>query len=473
MKQELAWNNTFCAAKRSFFPLSGTLRDPVASQFLSAVTDVADCTYYASTVRFPQLGFQNGARPIIAATRFNKMSLPPALIDQLLTGYLDEVLSPDEFARVETLLKTEPSVADELAKLRQLRSALKAIASADSDIRLDTGFAGRVVDEAILRARSEGVSDEHPLLRIDHQPVGKPPAASASSTWQIAAVVVGLAASIALAVFLMRSEKERETGDSNPQIAQVKPGTQERGSSKDNALQQPDSGSAIASIQADNPGVGPTVKSPNVEKPIETVVESPSVEKNAVAAMPNLSTKPNEVLTEPVGVEPDSPAVTLGAILVVNVVLTDAGRQQDVFNAAMKRAGLKASSQKKISEEVVGVVGKSSVKNPEGAAVVYLQAPAKDLDRLYLGLIADRVGVKSVGMSLAMNAPVMRAINAVRQDPTAVRHESSSIQLLSDDDSMAQLTDTLLNLEFMGMSSGFTVPSTGADQMAEMLLLVK
>ena len=67
----------------------------------------------------------------------------------------------------------------------------------------------------------------------------------------------------------------------------------------------------------------------------------------------------------------------------------------------------------------------------------------------------------------------MRAINAVRQDPTAVRHESSSIQLLSDDDSMAQLTDTLLNLEFMGMSSGFTVPSTGADQMAEMLLLVK
>ena len=67
----------------------------------------------------------------------------------------------------------------------------------------------------------------------------------------------------------------------------------------------------------------------------------------------------------------------------------------------MKRAGLKASSQKKISEEVVGVVGKSSVKNPEGAAVVYLQAPAKDLDRLYLGLIADRVGVKSLGMSLA------------------------------------------------------------------------
>ena len=102
-----------------------------------------------------------------------------------------------------------------------------------------------------------------------------------------------------------------------------------------------------------------------------------------------------------------------------------------------------------------------------------MQAPAKDLDRLYLGLIADEVGVKSIGMSLAMNAPVMRAVNAVRQDPTKVRHESSSLQLLSDDDSLAQLTETLQKLEFMGMGNRQAVPSSGVDQMAEVLLLVK
>ena len=139
----------------------------------------------------------------------------------------------------------------------------------------------------------------------------------------------------------------------------------------------------------------------------------------------------------------------------------------------MRRAGLQASSQKKISEEVVGVIENPSLQKSQGAAVVYLQAPAKDLDRLYLGLIADRVGVKSVGMSLAMNAPVMRAVNAVRQDPTAVRHESSSLRLLSDDESIAQLTNTLLNLEFIGMRNGATVPSAGGDEMAEILLLVK
>ena len=398
------------------------------------------------------------------------MSLPPALIDQLLTGYLDEVLSADELARVETLLKTEPSIAAELVKLQEMRSALKAVALADSDIRLDAGFAERVIDEAVLRARSEGVSDEHPLLRIDKQPVVHAPNVTASPTWRIAAVMVGLAASIALAVFLMRSEQKLEPGDANPQIAEVKPVTPQRGTADDSESQL-DPASVIAAVPSTNLGAGSKVDLPGVNSTKDETQRS-QLDENSVAGMPNLGTESNANgrSTEPVGVEP---AATLGAILVINVELTAEGRERDVFNAAMKRAGLKASSQKKISDEIVGITENPSLQKPEGAAVVYLQAPAKDLDRLYLGLIADRVGVKSVGMSLAMDAPVMRAINAVRQDPTTVRHESSSLQLLSDDDTMAQLTDTLLRLEFMGMRNGVAVPSTGGDQMAEILLLVK
>ena len=399
------------------------------------------------------------------------MSLPPALIDQLLTGYLDEVLSADELARVETLLKTEPSIAAELVKLQEMRSALKAVALADSDIRLDAGFAERVIDEAVLRARSEGVSDEHPLLRIDKQPVVHAPNVTASSTWRIAAVMVGLAASIALAVFLMRSEQKLEPGDANPQIAEVKPVTPHRGTADDSESQL-DPASVIAAVPSTNLGAGSKVDLPGVNPTKDETfrgrswmrIQSPGCQTWVLSRMQMAKS------TEPVGVEP---AATLGAILVINVELTAEGRERDVFNAAMKRAGLKASSQKKISDEIVGITENPSLQKPEGAAVVYLQAPAKDLDRLYLGLIADRVGVKSVGMSLAMDAPVMRAINAVRQDPTAVRHESSSLQLLSDDDTMAQLTDTLLRLEFMGMRNGVAVPSTGGDQMAEILLLVK
>ena len=128
------------------------------------------------------------------------MSLPPAIIDQLLTGYLDEVLTADELAQVEKLLQNEPAVAEELAKLQELRLALKSIALADDDIRLDAGFAERVVDEAVLRARAEGLADEHPLLQLEEEGKSNVKPVATVPTWRVAAVMVGLAASIALHV---------------------------------------------------------------------------------------------------------------------------------------------------------------------------------------------------------------------------------------------------------------------------------
>ena len=150
------------------------------------------------------------------------MSLPQVLLDQLLTGYLDDVLSTDERKRVETLLKTDASVAEELAQLQELRTALKAVSLADSDVRLDAGFADRVIDEAVARARVEGVSEDHPLMRVWDQPSSSLSPAN-SSAWRMAAVMVGLAASIALAVMLLRPKDKESQGDLDPQIAQVNP----------------------------------------------------------------------------------------------------------------------------------------------------------------------------------------------------------------------------------------------------------
>lgn len=400
------------------------------------------------------------------------MSLPPAIIDQLLTGYLDEVLTADELVRVETLLKTEPSIAEELAKLQQMRSALKAVALADNDIRLDTGFANRVIDKAVVRARAEGVSDDHPLMRLDQQPMASMTPVPTSSTWRIAAVMVGLAASIAIAVVLMRPNEDGVVRVPDPQIVEVKPEMPVRVTPQGTEL-QPAINTSIASSQTGKTLVEPLSPSPMVEKPPGGGSQTPQPGVTSVATNPDLGTQLDSPSADIGTVEPEPPVAALGAIVVFNVELTDEGRERDAFNAAMKRAGLKLIGTKKISEEVVGSIEKSSLKNEDGASVVYMQAPAKDLDRLYLGLIADEVGVKSIGMSLAMNAPVMRAVNAVRQDPTKVRHESSSLQLLSDDDSLAQLTETLQKLEFMGMGNRQAVPSSGVDQMAEVLLLVK
>ena len=55
------------------------------------------------------------------------MSLPKDLLDQLLSGYLDDALSADERDRVDQLLKTDDSVVEELAQLQDLRKSLQNI----------------------------------------------------------------------------------------------------------------------------------------------------------------------------------------------------------------------------------------------------------------------------------------------------------------------------------------------------------
>ena len=164
------------------------------------------------------------------------------------------------------LLKTEPSIAEELAKLQQMRSALKAVALADNDIRLDTGFANRVIDKAVVRARAEGVSDDHPLMRLDQQPMASLTPVPASSTWRIAAVMVGLAASIAIAVVLMRANEDGVVRVPDPQIVEVKPEMPVRVTPQGTEL-QPAINTSIASSQTGSTLVEPLSPSPMIEKP--------------------------------------------------------------------------------------------------------------------------------------------------------------------------------------------------------------
>ena len=85
------------------------------------------------------------------------MSLPQDLLDQLLSGYLDDALTADEHIRVERLLRSDPDVAEDLRKLRELRHSLQVLSKVDSDIKLDPGFADRVLGAAVARAREEGL----------------------------------------------------------------------------------------------------------------------------------------------------------------------------------------------------------------------------------------------------------------------------------------------------------------------------
>ena len=140
------------------------------------------------------------------------MSVPRELLDQLLTGYLDDALSADERARVEQLLQSDPEVAKELAQLRTLRQSLKAVAKADSAIKLDKGFSDRVIGAAMARAHAEGLAEDHPLVRLAEQP-STTRSGGTAAPWRAAGLMVAIAASIMFAVFMLRPEVNEE---SNP-----------------------------------------------------------------------------------------------------------------------------------------------------------------------------------------------------------------------------------------------------------------
>ena len=355
-----------CAGKRifpgktEFFATFGNFAPPRSITTLSASTDAADCSHYAPALGLRQLGH---IKEFARESRHDGLSnvLPPAIIDQLLTGYLDEVLSADELAQVEKLLQNAPAVAEELAKLHELRLALKSIALADDDIRLDAGFAERVVDEAVLRAWAEGLADEHPLLQLEEQGKSNVKPVATVPTWRVAAVMVGLAASIALAVVLVRSDSHRGSGNSPADVVvQVDPGVpvpeEQRGSGFGT-----DAGTAIVSNRKDEPLVEPVAPGPDLDKPLEALANNQNAnnqnannqnankqntDAGSSVATKDTGPKPDQEAADMVSVEPNQPAA-LGIIAVYHVELTDLGREQEAFKNALTLAGLSLDPRRK------------------------------------------------------------------------------------------------------------------------------
>lgn len=66
--------------------------------------------------------------------------------DELLSGYLDDELGPEDRARVEAALEADPTVAERLADLAAVSGALRSTLERAADEADFTGFADRVVE---------------------------------------------------------------------------------------------------------------------------------------------------------------------------------------------------------------------------------------------------------------------------------------------------------------------------------------
>ena len=374
------------------------------------------------------------------------MSLPREILDELLSGYLDGALSADERSRVERLLETDVEVRRELEELRNLRQAIRAEGRVNTAVKLPEGFPSRVLDAAIACAQSEGLSEDHPLMRCAEQPSARPAMPASATPWYVAGAAVALAASIAFAVFVWAPSPSPEPGEAG--VARVEPGNPEPGNPEraiesvgggdrtDLAQVQPksaDSKPPTPGTENDAPETAVAARPPasDVDSAINPGPEplSPTVE--AIAADTNRT--PNSAqpkagadMADLVGIDGDAGPGDLGEVLLLDIRLTPAGRESDAVQAAMRKLGFGQQDQRAVDEEIVSAVRGAADGKVEAASILYIQAPMTQLADLIDALDADREGIESVGLGLAFDAPIANLMTALQQvDPKTVRQTSS------------------------------------------------
>lgn len=423
------------------------------------------------------------------------MSLPQELLDQLLSGYLDEALTVDERARVEQLLESDSEVRRQLQELRELRQSLQVLARLDVDVKLEQGFADRVLGAAVARAREEGLADDHPLVRLAEQPIhSRSRPAFDRPAWRVTAAMIGLAASIAIAIFLMRSDPNQDPSfvASNPDGVQqnrevVAP---EQESSLDGLPSE--SESMLAEVE--RPVLDQVASSQTTSDPNRPVVGPPeSTDGSAVAATGDTNNGVSEiprsdaiVANERKGNENPGAAVA-GPILVLDVKRSESGRTSGAVKAAMLGAGVAPASRKEVGEQIVGFVAKEVDQEVADASVLFLQLPGKQFDLFYRELWADQEGIESVRMTIAMDAPLAKLVNSVQADPTdptKVQHDATSFELFSKEGLVDQLAQRISELPFPKLDrsgpgatgtgvAGLGNAASGPDVPAQVLLLVR
>lgn len=425
------------------------------------------------------------------------MSLPKDLLDQLLSGYLDDALTADERNQVERLLQSNAEVADELAQLRDLRRSLQAVSRMDADIKLDAGFADRVLGAAVARAREEGLGDDHPLVRLSEQPSTSSASISPSrSAWRIAAVMVGLAASIVIAVLMLRPE----SGPDPNAIASSDPASIGRpeiegAEATTDTIAAPSTGSTdtgtadIAAVTNDDSStgtraLGPTeVTAPYSISPSDSIASSNTSPSNQSPATPERSaagTASPATLDMPatpnlVAAGNPGPKTQTKAILVYDVKRTNRGRSDNAIGHAMTVAGIESSSRVDVTDAMADYVSGNLDVDVEDSTVLYLRSSMKQLDVFYGQLWADEEGVEVVRLALADSAPVLNVVDAISVNPVAIQHEGAAYELFSPSGAMDYLVHELSQLQYTDVDRTRTgnAVGSGPDVPSDILLLIR
>jgi hypothetical protein len=292
----------------------------------------------------------------------------------------------------------------------------------------------------------------------------------------VAALLVGLAASIALAVIALRPETNPP--QANSMLAGTSPAMDpldlapermqvgELGVREQGALAAVPGTAASDVAQAES--AAPQVE-PIAPAPLQPAPPAPPASSIAVAP-PSM-----DVIGEPPSPATINAPGQLAVLMVFRVRTTSAGEASGAVEQAMRLAAIEPATKTPISEVLAGSVPASQPPGGEQAKVLYLQAPLKQLDKFHLQLLADEEGIESVEMSLLSGRPTMQVMEALDIDPTSIRH--SSLELVSNNGAVEQLTNQLTQLPFAPLSAPMPLAassaSQGPDVMGQILVLVE
>lgn len=421
------------------------------------------------------------------------MSAPVPDFDQLLSDHLDDRLDETQTQMLRESLRKDPALRSQFSAMQSDRIAMREIFSTPSapSPGLPRGFSKRVLAESRRRRLNTNAPAEPVLLNDSHRGVRR------------RLVAGGLITAASLLIVFSLSQFGRGPSDTTPTVAQNQTDSEllaERSVQSPASVSlaeqknkvQPLVASAEPGAQSARPAA-PDSSARNAKlmdispKPSRDTVASadlPADDDLAGAAqdrMPSVSMSDDEK-------KPLLDAAFTGAMMVYDVRLTSEGRERGVVTKTIQRNGLGDAHRQPIDRDVIAAAKQANTFDEDAQyQVIYLQAPAKKVDRVFLDLLKDRQQVESVGLALVTDTPLLQvAGRAVQVDPTQVQHDRPlSLELGGSGENGAEL-ETLRELlgeqAFMPLSEPDNLENasdtealsnSGNDVLTRVLILVR
>ena len=459
------------------------------------------------------------------------MSLPDEKMNELLSAHLDGALSDQERLDVEQLLADDQEVQEAFDRMQAMRDSFRMAMQVPAGVSLREDFAQHVVQAAI--EQSAEFDSSHPLSKAARSEPSKvlrqePSKTSSRNVWY--AVAVAAAIMMVATLAWKRFADQQPNGDlaktnQQPNGDQPASPNQQRPDQQRPDIEQPRPDQALAGNDSTTlpstalipKSADPLEDKPGVADPINSVANadvgtsppsamSGSQANNSAVPMidkPGLQSSP---LDHPGLVSSGRPKAVgaLKVLPVIDVQLTEAGRDADAFGTALQAAGFKVGAEQEVDDDLAAAAIKKHEKQDgessllvQGAAVpaprqvMLLYAPAKKLDRFILTLHADREGVSHVGFSMLisqLDPELVKSIESAKPlDSTTVQHQGSALPMVTQlEEQFDAWSDGLADRSFLPVDENFQgasmTPSAagepldqdnGPDVMAVALFLIK